>query len=133
MRCCLFIGQRLRQKHTFTLKFVSCGCSRMMDMMISVFSWLLYVDSWFRGPCVLLEEGQTVRISEETQQNLQELKEPKRPEIKSVGSIRTLLKVSRAFSLFICLSVCSDESHIHVLIFRMTEFQRCICMSTCLR
>ncbi|KAA0704446.1 Very large A-kinase anchor protein [Triplophysa tibetana] len=79
----------------------------------SVESWLLYVDSWFRGPCVLLEEGQNVRISEETQQNLKELKDTNRTEITSVGSIRTLLKDDRV-----------AEMHLHVNMSQMSETLR---------
>ncbi|KAL0183346.1 hypothetical protein M9458_022721, partial [Cirrhinus mrigala] len=57
--------------------------------------WLLYVDPWYRGSCVLLEEGQTVKTSGGSQQDLKETTEPNRPELGdalSVGSIRTLLK-----------------------------------------
>ncbi|KAI7793429.1 hypothetical protein IRJ41_016607 [Triplophysa rosa] len=78
--------------------------------------WLLYVDSWFCGPCVLLEEGQTVKISEETQQ----LKEPffetqqlQRTEMKSVGSIRTLLKDDSV-----------PEAHLHVNMSQMSDTLR---------
>ncbi|XP_052463699.1 beta/gamma crystallin domain-containing protein 3 isoform X2 [Carassius gibelio] len=56
--------------------------------------WLLYVDSWFRGSCVLLEEGQTV-TSGGSQQDLKETSEPCRTDVSgalTVGSIRTLLK-----------------------------------------
>ncbi|XP_016326160.1 absent in melanoma 1 protein-like isoform X1 [Sinocyclocheilus anshuiensis] len=48
--------------------------------------WLLYVDSWFRGSCVLLEDGQTVRTSGGSQQDLKETSG------LTVGSIRKLLK-----------------------------------------
>uniref|UniRef100_A0A8C1PJF9 Beta/gamma crystallin 'Greek key' domain-containing protein n=1 Tax=Cyprinus carpio TaxID=7962 RepID=A0A8C1PJF9_CYPCA len=57
--------------------------------------WLLYVDSWFRGSCVLLEEGQTVRTRGGSQQDLKETREPSRTDVSdalTVGSIRTLLK-----------------------------------------
>lgn len=69
--------------------------------MVCVFSWLLYVDSWYRGSCVLLEEGQTVKTSGKPDQNLEETREPSRTDLsavlQSVGSIRTLLKVSGSF------------------------------------
>ncbi|XP_067253339.1 beta/gamma crystallin domain-containing protein 3 isoform X3 [Chanodichthys erythropterus] len=58
--------------------------------------WLLYVDSWYRGSCVLLEEGQTVKNSGRPHQNLEETRELSRTDfgavLPSVGSIRTLLK-----------------------------------------
>ncbi|KTF78143.1 hypothetical protein cypCar_00035472 [Cyprinus carpio] len=57
--------------------------------------WLLYVDSWFRGSCVLLEEGQTVRTRGGSQQDLKETREPSRTDVSdalTVDSIRTLLK-----------------------------------------
>ncbi|XP_077098041.1 uncharacterized protein LOC143749434 [Siphateles boraxobius] len=43
--------------------------------------WLLYVDSWYRGSCVVLEEGQTVKTSRT---------DPDPSAVLSVGSIRTL-------------------------------------------
>lgn len=68
----------------------------MLKLCLRVFSWLLYVDPWYRGSCVLLEEGQTVKTSGGSQQDLKETTEPNRPDLGdalSVGSLRTLLKV----------------------------------------
>ncbi|XP_056592456.1 beta/gamma crystallin domain-containing protein 3 isoform X2 [Triplophysa dalaica] len=93
-------AEKVRVSHGATVHAVK-GC------------WLLYVDSWFCGPCVLLEEGQTVRISEETQQNPKELKVPNRTEITSVGSIRTLLKDDRV-----------AEMHLHVNMPQMSDTLR---------
>ncbi|XP_039526261.1 beta/gamma crystallin domain-containing protein 3 isoform X1 [Pimephales promelas] len=43
--------------------------------------WLLYVDSWYRGSCVVLEEGQTVKTSRA---------DPDPSAVLTVGSLRTL-------------------------------------------
>ncbi len=72
----------------------------LLVKMVFVFSWLLYVDPWHHGSCVLLEEGQTVTTSGGSQQDLNETREPDRTDL-SVRSVRTLLKVSAA----VCLSV----------------------------
>lgn len=55
-----------------------------------VFSWLLYVDSWYRGSCAVLEEGQTVKTSRTDPDP-----DPDPTAVLSVGSVRTL-KVSGA-------------------------------------
>ncbi|XP_043087711.1 beta/gamma crystallin domain-containing protein 3 isoform X2 [Puntigrus tetrazona] len=53
--------------------------------------WLLYVDLFHRGSCVVLEEGQTVTTSGGSQQDLKETREPCSTDL-SVLSVRTLLK-----------------------------------------
>ncbi|XP_056094688.1 very large A-kinase anchor protein [Rhinichthys klamathensis goyatoka] len=45
--------------------------------------WLLYVDPWYRGSCVVLEEGQTVKTSRTDA-------DPDPSAVLSVGSVRTL-------------------------------------------
>lgn len=60
----------------------------MFSLCVCVFSWLLYVDSWYRGSCVVLEEGETVKTSRTDP-------DPDPGVVLSVGSVR-MLKVSGA-------------------------------------
>ncbi|KAL1267250.1 hypothetical protein QQF64_002925, partial [Cirrhinus molitorella] len=69
--------------------------------------WLLYVDPWFRGSCVLLEEGQTVTTGGGSQEDLKETRECSRPDLSdalSVGSIRMLLKDDGVPEVHLCPS-----------------------------
>ncbi|KAK7116902.1 hypothetical protein R3I94_023267 [Phoxinus phoxinus] len=57
--------------------------------------WLLYVDSWYRGSCVVLEEGQTVKTSRtdpnpSPDPNPDPSPDPDPSAARSVGSARTL-------------------------------------------
>ncbi len=88
-----------------------CVCVCVWEMMLCcllrwwcVFSWLLYVDPFHRGSCVLLEEGQTVTTSGGPQQDLKETREPGSTDL-CVRSVRTLLKVSGAVYLSVSVSV----------------------------
>lgn len=86
---------------------ILCVCEMMLCCLLRwwcVFSWLLYVDPFHRGSCVLLEEGQTVTTSGGSQQDLKETREPGRTDL-CVRSVRTLLKVSGAVCLSVSVSV----------------------------
>lgn len=90
--------------------------------------WLLYEDWCYRGPCVLLEEGQSVRTGAGPQQDLNESRHAGRTHaVQCVGSVRTLLKDESAPDLHLhlsssqCLRLCSSTE--------LTEQQGPVCLS----
>ncbi|XP_056322991.1 beta/gamma crystallin domain-containing protein 3 isoform X2 [Danio aesculapii] len=90
--------------------------------------WLLYEDWCYRGPCVLLEEGQSVRTGAGAQQDLKGSRCAGRTDtVGRVGSVRTLLKDECAPDLHLhlsssqCLRLCSSTE--------LTEQQGPVCLS----
>lgn len=90
--------------------------------------WLLYEDWCYQGLCVLLEEGQSVRISAVVQQDLKGSRCAGRTDaVGRVGSVRTLLKDESAPDLHLhlsssqCLRLCSSAE--------LTEQQGPVCLS----
>ncbi|XP_065121057.1 beta/gamma crystallin domain-containing protein 3 isoform X2 [Paramisgurnus dabryanus] len=96
---CIYEGQSLSGERREIFGDVEDAQTVLFSHRVTVHAlkgcWLLHADSSYRGPCVLLEEGQTVWTSGDARQNLNEFTEPDRTDvtdIQSVGSIRALLR-----------------------------------------